>query len=127
MGYPEVPLNGCHCIVCDAARARVEQLKAKPFMFNVDFGKASEALADAAKAFGPFGPLSAPAPQPFEPQAEPVYTHVLMDYCQDGTSDSYCELHTATSLVEAIALRKDQAERYQVFELGDCILDVSGE
>jgi hypothetical protein len=72
-----------------------------------------------------------PATLPFEPEpeseAELVYTHVLMDYAQDGSSDSYCELHTVQSLVEAIALRSDRDERFQVFELGRSILDVNPE
>jgi hypothetical protein len=64
-------------------------------------------------------------PEPTQP--EPVYTHALLDYDEDGIPmGSYAELHTTESLVAAIALRADDDQRFKVFELGQQILDVRG-
>ena len=72
---------------------------------------------------------SLPLPFETEPAAETVYTHVLLDFNdQAGYPWEWsAQLHTAESVLDAIALRKGGPERYQVFELGECILDVSGE
>lgn len=71
--------------------------------------------------------LSKAATVPFEPEQPPApaYKFVLLDYEDGGAQDWCAELHTSESLIDALILRKDQTNRYRVFELGDCFLDVS--
>lgn len=110
-----VPLSGCNCSLCEAARE--EQAKARPvspFAFNFDLSGFNKAARSFKLPTVPFEP---------EPQPEPVYTHVLVDYDEDGPIEYGAELHTAESLIGAIKNRKDQDCRYQVFELGESILD----
>jgi hypothetical protein len=109
------PIGDCHCMMCEAARA--EQTKARPLNpFSASVREMFDKLNSA--------PVFEPEPQP-EPQPEPVYTHVLVDYDEGGMMlSAYAELHTVESLVEAIKMRNDQAEDFQVFELGESILHV---
>jgi hypothetical protein len=95
MDSVSIPVQGCNCPFCERARAN-----AKPALFPFE--------SEPAKA-----------------ASEPQYTHVLLDYDSDGPLEGYAELHTAASLLEAIESRKDCPERYQVFKLGELILDVS--
>lgn len=129
------PLEGCTCNWCEQRRAEQGKIRDRlgigPRPFGPAFGAgfspfiaSAQELADRLKTIGPV---------PFEPEAaeaapapDPAYTHVLVDYDEAGDLDlTYAELHTAESLVEAIALRKDQDEGFKVFLLGESILDVS--
>ncbi len=116
----------CECPSCRDSRARFE------------YTPAGEAFEPAPSPVNPFrqavsdmfDSLAQAKPLPFqpEPQAETVYTHVLLDYNSDGTAEPFMsELHTPESLLEAIASRYDDGCRYRVFELGRSILDVAGE
>jgi hypothetical protein len=127
-----MPLDGCKCFMCERARVAAERAK-----LNRDLIPGCPCCENRAPV-NPFGQavndlyntLSQIKPIPFEPEPaapEPVYTHVLLDYDEDTPLSDIVELHTAESLVEAIASRKDGSSRFVVYQLGESILDVAGE
>lgn len=119
----DLPLSGCKCSICEAARVKAERPRTYslgPADYN-PFGQSIKDLAENLSSLPTFTPE-----QPAEP--EPAYTHVLLDYDEAGQPHSaLVELHTAESLLEAIAYRYDDGGHYKVFELGPAILHVTGE
>lgn len=107
------PLVGCDCILCNNARKEAKEKVERANLTNL-------------WAAGMRLPFDEPA-KAEQKAPDLVYTHVLVDYDEYGSILSGCaELHTPASLIEAIAYRKDDNDRFQVFALGESILDVEG-
>lgn len=60
------------------------------------------------------------SPEPAQP--EPAYTHVLLPYYEFGEPiTDGAELHTAESLIEAMADEQAKGYGFKVYKLSECI------